>query len=249
MQGRFAGCVMFAGLILSGACTGGVKQPTAVAGQIDLRKWDWAVRGPVRLQGEWQFYWKRLLVPGKIPDGLHAKLMHVPGQWNKKPPKGISAPALGYGTFRLRVLLPAPGKVPVRALGLKILHADSNYTLFVNGQRVHAVGRVGRNGKESRAMRNPTVIAIEPKTGALDLVVHVSNFVHRNGGLPRALILGPEREVRLLRTQRLMLELFLVGSLLIMGIYHLGLFSLRRKDRSPLYFGVFCLLISLRTTA
>jgi signal transduction histidine kinase/DNA-binding response OmpR family regulator len=31
-----------------------------------------------------------------------------------------------------------------------------------------------------------------------------------------------------------------------MGLYHLALYILRAKDRSPLYFGLFCLLISLR---
>ena len=41
-------------------------------------------------------------------------------------------------------------------------------------------------------------------------------------------------------------DLFLFGSILIMAFYHLGLYSLRRKEPSALFFGLFCLLIALR---
>ena len=32
-----------------------------------------------------------------------------------------------------------------------------------------------------------------------------------------------------------------------MGFYHLGLYSIRKKEKSALYFGLFCFLISIRT--
>ncbi|MGD9175600.1 MAG: 7TM diverse intracellular signaling domain-containing protein, partial [Desulfobacterales bacterium] len=41
-------------------------------------------------------------------------------------------------------------------------------------------------------------------------------------------------------------DLFLCGSILIMALYHLGLYSVRKKDRSSLYFSIFCFLIALR---
>ena len=43
-----------------------------------------------------------------------------------------------------------------------------------------------------------------------------------------------------------MSELFLFGSILVISLYHFGLFFLRKKDKSPLYFGLFCLLVSVR---
>ncbi|NIS15362.1 adenylate/guanylate cyclase domain-containing protein, partial [Candidatus Saccharibacteria bacterium] len=46
--------------------------------------------------------------------------------------------------------------------------------------------------------------------------------------------------------RRLSLDLFLFGSILIIAMYHLGLFLFRRRDRSPLYFSIFCFLIALR---
>ncbi|MDD2902050.1 MAG: 7TM diverse intracellular signaling domain-containing protein [Syntrophales bacterium] len=38
------------------------------------------------------------------------------------------------------------------------------------------------------------------------------------------------------------IALFFVGSLLVMGLYHLVLYWFRRTNRAPLYFGLYCLL-------
>jgi diguanylate cyclase (GGDEF)-like protein len=59
--------------------------------------------------------------------------------------------------------------------------------------------------------------------------------------------LGNEKQILALRYKNLAYELFLFGSLMIMGLYHLILFLFRKKDPSPLYFGLFCLLVGLRT--
>jgi PAS domain S-box-containing protein len=58
--------------------------------------------------------------------------------------------------------------------------------------------------------------------------------------------LGSEKDIRQSREIRLGFDLFLFGSIVIMGLYHLGLFVVRRKDRSPLYFSIFCFLIAVR---
>ncbi|HNN80138.1 MAG TPA: adenylate/guanylate cyclase domain-containing protein, partial [Leptospiraceae bacterium] len=43
------------------------------------------------------------------------------------------------------------------------------------------------------------------------------------------------------------LDLIVFSSLIIMGLYHLGLYMSRRKDTSAFHFGIFCILIALRT--
>ena len=39
-------------------------------------------------------------------------------------------------------------------------------------------------------------------------------------------------------------DLFLAGSIIIIGIYHFGLFYLRRKEKSYFYFAILCILDS-----
>jgi two-component system sensor histidine kinase ChiS len=62
-----------------------------------------------------------------------------------------------------------------------------------------------------------------------------------------SILLGTGKQVSKVVQQQLAIDLFLFGSILIMGLYHLALFILRRKDRSTLYFGLFCLLIAIKT--
>ena len=41
-------------------------------------------------------------------------------------------------------------------------------------------------------------------------------------------------------------DMGLIGVLLIMGLYHFAIFTLRRKDRAPLWFGCLCVVMALR---
>ena len=50
-----------------------------------------------------------------------------------------------------------------------------------------------------------------------------------------------------IRICNLALDLFLFGSLVVIGLYHIALFLYRTKDKSSLYLGIYSILISLRT--
>ncbi len=68
----------------------------------------------------------------------------------------------------------------------------------------------------------------------------------QTGGVREVVLLGHEKEIRDIKEKRLKFDLFILGSIFIMALYHLGLFTLRKKDRSPLYFSIFCFLVALR---
>ncbi len=50
-----------------------------------------------------------------------------------------------------------------------------------------------------------------------------------------------------MREARVFIEAALIGILLVIGIYHLGLFIIRPKERSSIYFFFYCQIIALRT--
>jgi signal transduction histidine kinase len=81
---------------------------------------------------------------------------------------------------------------------------------------------------------------------SLDLIIQVSNFHHRRGGAWEKLTLGKVQDLRVTRSKRINYDVFLFGSILVMAFYHLGLFFLRRKEKAPLFFSVFCFLICMR---
>jgi signal transduction histidine kinase len=228
-----------------GSPTENKQPPRAAMGVLDLTDWDFQSDGPVNLMGEYEFYWKQLLGPpdfAKKNRSQNRRLIEVPGYWNDFDSAGEKASGNGFATYRLSVIL--NGKDT--SLALKVLDMGTAFTLFLNGKNVYSAGTVGRNQATSKPQFKPSVIDFQVKDNILEIVFQVSNFHHRKGGAWEPVVLGTEEQIRDIRETRLSYELFLFGSILIMAIYHFGLFALRRKDRSTLFFGIFCLLIALR---
>lgn len=220
--------------------------PLARQGLLDLSGWDFQSDGSIDLNGEWEFYWQQLLSPVEIAAASTRPLtghFTIPGLWNGQEVDGLPLPGDGYATFRLRVKV-RPGQ-PV--LAIRILDESSAYQLWINGHQVAANGVIGTSRETTQPQYLLRISPLPQGSENLDIVMQVANFSHARGGIWCPLTLGTEQEI--VRTQVLKwgLDLFLFGSLLIMGAYHLGLFLLRRQDPSVLYFGLFSLLVALRT--
>jgi PAS domain S-box-containing protein len=209
----------------------------AVRGLLNLQDHNWST--PAALDGEWKFYWKQFIDPAD-PDA-DSSFVSVPGKWNDLETADGKAGGRGYASYRLRVLA---GKTP--PLALRVLHFDTNYRLYVNGLLLRTEGRPAETEEQARPDRRPLVLDL-PQAESLDIVIHVSNFHHRNGGFPRSLVLGQREPLHTARLNQILLEVFLCGGLVMMTLYHFALFALRPQDRSPLYFALFCLLVTVRT--
>jgi hypothetical protein len=68
-------------------------------------------------------------------------------------------------------------------------------------------------------------------------MIQVSNFVQRKGGLWAKIEMGHADQIISAREQDIILQMSMAGALFIMGLYHIGLFSFRRNERSTLFFG------------
>lgn len=222
--------------------------PRAVRGVMDLRHYDFDRMNPILLDGEWEFYWERLLEPNAFGKGgacPAAEYFEVPGVWNgRTSPAGGRIGGDGFATFRLRILTGGPGGIRT----LKIPVMATSYSLFVNGRHIASNGAVTQSARTTRPRYNPTTVSFEPAGETIELVLHIANYSSDKGGPWNSILLGSEQNVMKKRDQRLLYEYTLLGGLIVMGLYHLGLFLLRRNERSPLYFGAFCLLIALRIT-
>jgi PAS domain S-box-containing protein len=234
------------GMLLMASCSRAVSpdsQPRAVKGVMDLGSWDFTRDGIVDLSGQWEFYWQRLLDPrtGVKGEDVGRKYIGFPGAWNETN----EYPSDGFATYRLRVLLPHLDE----SLGLGFLDMGTAYRVFINGVEVYTAGIPGVSPELSVPRYNPGTVVFRPGSGEMEIVIHVSNFHHRMGGAWDNVKLGTGRSITAMREGSLAFELFLFGSLFIIGLYHLSLFILRRKDPSPLYFGLYCVFISLFTIA
>ncbi|HHV65536.1 MAG TPA: response regulator [Peptococcaceae bacterium] len=220
--------------------------PEAVEGVLDLRGWDFTAQGNVDLNGEWEFYWKELWEPADFLEKEKTlpsrRLISLPASWNSYQLEGEKLGGNGYATFRLKVFLPDSESVK----SLRISSISTAHKLWVNGEMLSAQGEVSTTLEGAIPKYYPQIIELKQSKGELEIIVQVSNFNHRRGGIWQPLTLGNSDQIHAGRERQLITDLFLFGALLIIGIYHLMFFTLRRKDKSPLYFGLFCLLAALR---
>jgi PAS domain S-box-containing protein len=218
--------------------------PKAEKGILDLTHWDFEKEGPVFLSGEYEFYWEQFVQPSDFsgPSSPAHIFVNVPGFWSNHLLEGKRLPGQGYATYRLRVLLNGEQQ----SLALRFQDMGTAFTVFVNGEPLGSMGVPGKNRETTVPRYYPQIMPIRESTNHLDTVFHVSNFHHRRGGIWEAIQLGEETQLRDLRERRVGIDLFLFGSIFIMAIYHFGLFFLRRQDRSPLYFGLFCFVVAVR---
>lgn len=224
-----------------GSCTGAdALTPKAMHGRIDLSGWDFGKRGLLKLDGEWDFFPGTLEVPRTgaisvpIPDD---------GVWQNVKKDGKALSPYGYATYRLNLSLPPE----TGDLALKIPEFFSASRVLLNGKEIFAAGTVGTTSADTIPQYRTGVTSIDPVAGNNELVVQVANFGERRGGFNRSIVIGPELSIQTVYVSSLAQDLVIFGSLLTIGIYHLCLFWLRRKDRSPLWFGIFCIIIALRS--
>jgi len=231
-------------LFFSG-CATQTQPPLAVKGVLDLTSWDFKKDGSITFNGEWEFYWRKLhspdrFVSGKIPDS--SGFIALPRTWNGFELKGETLGAEGFATFRLQVKLPS--QCGIKAV--RIPNQSSAYTLWINGEIVAKNGRVG-TGRETEIpqyLLQESPISVQSRN--LDVVLQVSNFSHRKGGVWHPIRLGTVQQIRDRHNYQWVLDLSLLGCFLIMALYHTGLFLLRRNDPSPILFAAITGFFAIR---
>ncbi|KQY93595.1 hypothetical protein ASD24_20730 [Paenibacillus sp. Root52] len=205
---------------------------------------------PQKLTGEWTFYWKELLSPEDIrvrseKDGNQDHWISIPSSWLGYPLEGERLSGTGYATFRLIIQLSEQDRNERLALRLpSIFHA---YKLWVNGELLAEVGEVGRDKGSMIPHLETKLLFFQPENDMVELVMQVANFNHKRGGITKYIELGGSNVLTVRTNLKIAADMFITASLLVIGIYNLLLFMLRRKDKAPLYFGLFTVLFGIRS--
>jgi hemerythrin-like metal-binding protein len=219
--------------------------PKAIKGILDLRSWNLEKDGTIKLNGEWEFYWGELLEPPIDNSKFliqNSKYISVPSSWNNFQLNGKPIGKEGFATYRLKVYLDKP----LQGLTLKTDHIGTAYKLWVNGTLLAEAGKVSTEKENAKPGYLIKPFLLSESFQELDIILQVSNYHDRNGGFWRSLVLGANEDIANQTLANHFLSFFLFGCLFLMGIYHLGLYSLRKKDPSALWFGLFSLLLSFR---
>ena len=232
-------------LTATNSCSSGttIEMPLTSKGVLDLRNWDFVKDGNIKLNGQWEFYWKKLYTPLDFKKKLTEKpeYIKVPKLWSNQQQDGKKYPLYGYATYRLKVLLD-DDKQFINLYSKTAIYSSSQ--IFINGVDVGGNGIVSKKIETSSASYNMLTKPFQVKSNELEIVILVSNFEkNRSGGFIFELQLGEVNHIAKLEKKNLIINLLIIGGILIVIIYHFALFMMRPFTRSTLYLALFNLFI------
>ena len=215
------------------------SEPQVTDGVLDLTEWNWDLDGVASLDGEWEFYWDQLLTPDDFNKGnltAEKAFITVPMTWNGFTLDDEQITGKGAATYRLKVQT-----LNEQPLAMKIPKIFTTFDIWVN-QELITTYRTSGNSRHY-----PKVLFFNPDKNTIEFIFQITNDRHRSGGIVESIQLGTPEQINNMIVRNVAFDLFLFGCLFIIGIYHLTFYLYRKKERSALYFGVFSLLVSMRT--
>lgn len=203
-------------------------------GYFDLSGWSFEEQGPVKLEGEWEFFPYRFIPPNSKE--YDSDFISVPGGWKNM------IRSRSYATYRCRINL---GENP-QHLGIYMKRINSAYRLYINGKRIIQSGSPGESKKLETSDAVWDIIDVDFPRGVSEIILQVSNFQQLEGGIIESPEIGRLVDFRKADIRFTIYNAILLGIFSSLGFYHLALFFFRKTEKTALYFGLFSLIIGLR---
>jgi len=223
----------------------GLGIPEAKRGILDLRSLDKSQKFIVKLNGEWEFYWKRMLRPNdfKLSSFTPDFYGKVPSYWTDYKNNAIKPEKFGYATYRLKVLLP-PGFR--EALGIDLPVFDSSYDIYINNEYHGGNGIPGKTAEESKPEYKRNFFRINPVSDTLSIIINVSNFDHRRGGFWLPVKMGTFSEVNKSLAASWAWQWSIISLLLGFSLFFLFFYLISPREKDMLFFSIATISLALR---
>lgn len=208
----------------------------------------------VLLKGPWDVYLNQhastQLVREVQPDGV----MHLPG-YLSHPPEGARLEPFAHGvaTLHLRMAretLPFSQGTPLAISIDRVFSAGRVLVVSLDKEgkpqaTSFRAGAIGEGGQNVRPLYRPGVIPIMG-TGDIDVFIEMANHSIPWLGIEVVPKLGRLSALSSERKRSVAQSFLVAGLLLLIGIYHLFLYGIRRTHKASLYFAAFSLLVVVR---
>ncbi|RYD04899.1 hypothetical protein N752_11985 [Desulforamulus aquiferis] len=200
-------------------------------GVLNLDEVRWENSPIIKLDGEWEFHWQKIISPAEFASKLEepTHYLQVPGLWNNAVINGEKLPPEGYGTFRLVI---SSSNVQT-GIALKMPAVYSAYKLWWNGELVSDNGEIGTSRELVRATREPGVISLPIQQNENQLLLQVANFEYYRGGINKSIYFGSKELLLKERNFTVIRDMFLAGAVFVTGLFYLGLYFCAKVRRLP----------------
>jgi signal transduction histidine kinase len=219
--------------------------PKAVKGVLDLREINNPAKFVVKLNGEWEFYWGRMLHPNDFnTDTISTDYFgNVPSYWTDYRQGSVKTEKFGFATYRLTVLLPAGIKSPL-AFDMPVF--DSSYDIFLNGKYLGGNGIPGKSENETTPLYKRNFFRVITDSDTLRIIINVSNYDHRRGGFWLPVKMGTFSEVQRQMANSWAAEWSVITILLGFALFFLFFFILSPKDKMMIFLSIATVGLALR---
>ena len=241
--------------LMVAGCQQASHSPEAQSGSIDVSSWDFEGPDILQLNGEWLFYWDQLLSPQTLASATNEQLISVPGMWNDHPhpkdPTQVVGP-LGNATYVLQV---KGLSKDTPQLAIQVPPVATAYELFwfQDGGPLPAEPLMRRgivHPTHPVPQWTPDVVTLPKTQGDAVLMLRMSNQHFGQGGFFYPFVsLHENKKLRLDFDRLAFLSIGTIGVILMMALYHFGLFAVRREDVASLIFAGFCLSMATQAMA
>jgi signal transduction histidine kinase len=223
------------------------QSPVAVKGVLDLSKTEKKDKFVVTLNGEWEFYWNRMLYPNDFKSGekpVPEVFGIVPSYWtNYSGKNGEKFGKYGFATYRLLIILPE--KVSKR-LAFDMPVFDSSYDLWINDSLYNSNGQPGKTEESTIPGYSPGFKRFTPMGDTISLIINVANFHHRRGGFWLPMTLGTFSEIQRSTARNWAGDYATMSLLIGFALFFMIFFALYPKDRIMAFFSMALIGMALR---
>ncbi|MEA2041673.1 MAG: SpoIIE family protein phosphatase [Bacteroidota bacterium] len=221
----------------------------AQEGVLDLRGKDLSV---YNLSGDWAYFHQKLHNPKDFeattlqPDTF----LYIPSIWNIYKLNGKPIPGHSFATYRLKILTDT--KNPV--LKVKGRPQSTSYKFWV-GDSLLAQAGLPAASKENYTAKLKTFrksfsvkdLGVQHQGYTeINLTLQIANYEHVNGGPWWTYQMGVPEQVDRIWQNSVFISLLAAGFILVMALYHFGLFFFQRKNFSYLFFGLLAFSLFFR---
>jgi signal transduction histidine kinase len=219
--------------------------PIAVKGVLDLRNITNPDHFILRLNGEWEFYWGKMLRPNDFKSGNYKPDYYgkVPSYWTAYLKEYVHTEKYGFATYRLKVLLPSGYRNPL-AVDLPVF--DSAYDIYLDGKYLGGNGVPGQSAAETKPEYRRNFFRVVPISDTLKIIINVSNYHHRRGGFWLPVKLGTFNEVQKKLANSWAADWAVISFLIGFSIFFLFFFVISSKERIMGFFSLATLGLALR---
>nr|WP_154960329.1 ATP-binding protein [Paenibacillus xylanexedens] len=255
---RISGVVLTVILAVTLLVLSTAREPQAAAlharqGILDLSTWNPKLENRIRLDGEWEFYWKKLLpasahIADQEQQGSPASpdaYAEVPGTWGPIQIGGKRLPPYGFATYRLVLRnTPVEGTLAIKKSNIRFASE-----IYVNGTKLVEDGQAVEKNAGYQAGNSPQIAFFPYHGGDIEILVRVANYDYPNAGISGPLFFGEQAAMLKSHQNRTAIELATMAVLatisIIFLISYLGSALYRNRDDSLLLLGLVCLLYAL----